>query len=88
MSDTIGISWDQLLSQAHTTGKGYVEDALRFVKEEIGTKKSKSTLEEMRLAIEIARIFASDFHSTSISVMADKLNSGLSYIGEAIRDRE
>jgi hypothetical protein len=83
-------SWETLLDQASMTSNQYFRCALSDIKKELNTEEDVATIGEVRLAIDLAKISASDFLTSLIGVfagkLADKLSDSLDGIARALGD--
>jgi hypothetical protein len=79
-------SWQYLHEQSCKAGGQFLEFALEAIKKELGTEGKQSTLEEMRLAVDLSYSSSVDFMATSISVFADKLCDSLDVTANKLSD--
>lgn len=88
MSGRVSADWMTLMGQADSTASGYFFRALQSIQasksDEYEPSRRKATPEEITQAIALARVMAMDFHSSSLSVAADKISDGLEAVANAI----
>ena len=95
MSSRVTADWTGLMAQASSTSEDYVASAWRFVvKCKLGNpwmdkipNDYETTYEDIDLAIKMAKVSAMDFHSSCLSVAADKLSDAVCALGDALDPR-